>query len=126
MKKRALSLGTLLTAVLLAVALGWHAYAAGSTPRQQKGGAGTGLNPAALYSKSCASCHGKDGRGKTFKGRLTHARDLTNAAWQADVTDERLFNSINNGKGKMLAFGKKYSESDINALVAYVRHLEKK
>ncbi len=126
MKKRALSLSTLWIAALLALAFGWHAYAVNLAPRQQKGGAGTGLNPAALYSKSCASCHGKDGRAKTFKGKLTHARDLTNAGWQADVTDERLFNSINNGKGKMPAFGKKYSESDINALVAYVRHLEKK
>lgn len=126
MKKRALGLSMLLATTLSALAFGWHPSAASFARLQQKGGAGTGINPAALYSRSCASCHGKDGRAKTFKGKLTHARDLTNAGWQAEMTDERLFNSITNGKGKMPAFGKKYSESDINALVAYVRHLEKR
>ena len=51
-----------------------------------------------LYKKYCASCHGKDGRGKTFKGKLTHARDLTDRAWQDDMSDERFFNSIMKGK----------------------------
>jgi mono/diheme cytochrome c family protein len=45
-------------------------------------------------------------------------------AWQSGVTDERLFNSISNGKGKMPAFGKKFSESEINSLVKYVRTLK--
>ena len=79
-----------------------------------------------LYSKHCATCHGSDGRSKTFKGKLKHARDLTDAEWQARVSDERIFNSINNGRGsKMPAFEKKLSESQINALVGYVRQLKK-
>jgi mono/diheme cytochrome c family protein len=78
------------------------------------------------YDAKCAKCHGKDGRGKTMKGRLTHARDLTTAQWQNDVTDERLFNSISNGRGKkMPEFKKELSEADIDALVAYVRRLKK-
>jgi mono/diheme cytochrome c family protein len=78
------------------------------------------------YDAKCAKCHGKDGRGKTMKGRLTHARDLTAAQWQNDVTDERLFNSISNGRGKkMPGFKKELSEADIDALVAYVRRLKK-
>ena len=78
------------------------------------------------YDAKCAKCHGKDGRGKTLKGRLTHARDLTIAEWQNDVTDERLFNSISNGRGKkMPGFKKGLSEADIDALVAYVRRLRK-
>ena len=78
-----------------------------------------------LYSKHCATCHGNDGRARTFKGKLKHARDLTDAEWQARVSDERIFNSINNGRGKMPDFEKKLSESQINALVGYVRHLKK-
>jgi mono/diheme cytochrome c family protein len=78
------------------------------------------------YDVKCAKCHGKDGRGKTLKGRLTHARDLTPGQWQNDVTDERLFNSISNGRGKkMPSFKKELSEADIDALVAYVRRLKK-
>jgi len=77
-----------------------------------------------LYTKYCASCHGKDGRGKTFKGKLTHARDLTDRAWQDDMSDERFFNSIMKGKKKMPAFSKKMSEQEIDALVSYVRTLK--
>ncbi|HEV7796604.1 MAG TPA: cytochrome c [Pyrinomonadaceae bacterium] len=80
---------------------------------------------AELYGKNCASCHGKDGRAKTFKGKLKHARDLADAEWQARVSDERIFNSIMNGKGKMPAYGKKLSEQEINGLATYVRGLKK-
>lgn len=77
-----------------------------------------------LYAKRCASCHGKDGRAKTFKAKFNHARDLTNEAWQNEASDERIFNSILNGRGKkMPAFGKKLSEQEINSLVAYIRTL---
>ena len=78
-----------------------------------------------LFEKHCDTCHGKDGQAKTFKAKFNHARNLTDPTWQAEVTDERLFNSISNGKGKMPAWGKKLSEAQIKALVAYVRKLKK-
>ena len=84
-----------------------------------------GRDAAAIYAKSCATCHGKDGRAKTFKAKFNHARNLTDAAWQADVSDERIYNSISNGRGKMPAFGKKLSEEEINGLVAYVRRFKR-
>ena len=80
---------------------------------------------ASLFNSKCAKCHGHDGRSKTMRGKFTHARDLTDASWQNEVTDERLFNSISNGKGKMPAFKKKITDSDIDALVSYVRRLKK-
>lgn len=80
---------------------------------------------ATIYNRQCVSCHGRDGRGRTRKGRQTHARDMTDASWQDDVSDERLFNSISNGRGKMPAFRKKISENDIDALVAHVRRMRK-
>ena len=78
-----------------------------------------------IYNRQCVSCHGRDGRGRTRKGRQTKARDMTNASWQDDVSDERLFNSISNGRGKMPAFRKKISENDVDALVAYVRRMRR-
>jgi mono/diheme cytochrome c family protein len=78
-----------------------------------------------LFEKHCDTCHGKDGQAKTFKAKFNHARNLTDAKWQAEVSDERLFNSISNGKGKMPAWGKKLSEAQINSLVAYVRSLKR-
>lgn len=80
---------------------------------------------AELYLKKCASCHGKDGRAKTFKAKFNSARNLADPEWQARVSDERIFNSITNGKGKMPNFGKKLSELEINSLVVYVRGLKK-
>ena len=80
----------------------------------------------ATFESKCAKCHGKDGRAKTFRGKLLHARDMTEASWQNEVTDERLFNSINKGRGKnMPAYGKKLSEDQIDALVGYVRQFKR-
>lgn len=78
-----------------------------------------------LYSKNCASCHGRDGRAKTFKAKLNHARNISDPEWQERVSDERIFNSVMNGKGKMPAYGKKLSEQEIDTLVTYVRGLKK-
>jgi mono/diheme cytochrome c family protein len=76
---------------------------------------------AELYSKHCASCHGKDGRAKTFKAKFNHARNLTEPGWQEAVSDERIFNSISNGRQKMPAFAKKITQAEIDSLVLFVR-----
>ena len=60
-----------------------------------------------------------------MRGRLTHSRDLTSGEWQNDVSDERIYNSISNGKGKMPAFKKSLTDSQIDELVNYVRRLRK-
>ena len=98
-------------------------YSANAT--SQKNTSQKSVDASVLFEKHCDTCHGKDGRAKTFKAKFNHARNLTDAKWQAEVSDERLFNSISNGKGKMPAWGKKLSEAQINALVAYVRSLKK-
>jgi len=79
---------------------------------------------ASLFNSECATCHGRDGRGKTKRGRQMHSRDITNPEWQNDVSDERIFNSISRGKGKMPAF-KKLSDAQIDSLVTYVREFRK-
>jgi len=79
----------------------------------------------ATFDSKCASCHGKDGRARSLHARHVHARDMTDASWQNEVTDERLFNSITKGKGKMPAFGKKLSEDQIDGLVRYVRQFKR-
>lgn len=78
-----------------------------------------------LYSRNCARCHGKDGRAKGLKAKAVGARNLADAQWQDRVSDERIFNSINNGKGKMPAYGKKLSEAEVDSLVSFVRRLKK-
>ena len=100
------------------------AHTAESSPQNKN--ATQAVRPAGvLFAKHCDTCHGKDGQAKTFKAKFNHARNLTDASWQANVTDEHLFNSISNGRGKMPAFGKKLSTAEINSLVDYVRSLKK-
>lgn len=114
-----LTIGVVLFALAVLIS-GSRTYAGTETSVATAGDAKT------TFDAKCAKCHGKDGQGKTMRGRLTHARDLTSAQWQNDVTDERLFNSISNGRGKkMPSFKKQFSEADIDALVAYVRRLKK-
>ena len=76
---------------------------------------------AATYAKYCVSCHGRDGRSRTAKAKRNHARNLADLEWQNRVSDERIFNSIMNGKGRMPEYSKKLSEQEIEALVSYVR-----
>ena len=80
-----------------------------------------------LYRKYCVSCHGSDGRAKTSKGKFSHARDLTEAQWQDEASDARIFNSIMNGRnvrGNMPAFSNKINEKEVDSLVNFVRGLK--
>src|SRR5688572_21668690 len=80
-----------------------------------------------LYRKHCVSCHGSDGRAKTSKGKFSHARDLTETQWHDEVSDERIFNSIMNGRnqrGNMPAFSDKINQKEAESLVNFVRRLK--
>ena len=74
-----------------------------------------------LFVENCATCHGQDGRAKTFHGRMVFAQNLTDPVWQASTTDAGIINAINTGPKAMPAFGKKLSTSEIAVLAAYVR-----
>ena len=80
------------------------------------------------YARYCVSCHGRDGTSQTKKGRFSHARNLTDGEWQDDVGDERLFNSIMNGRnvrGNMPAFSNKLNDQEAESLVSFVRRFRK-
>ena len=85
--------------------------------------------PAAqLFKKYCTECHGLDGRAQTKKGKYSHARDIADGTWQDEVSDERIFNSIMNGRnvrGNMPGFSKQITDEEADALVTYVRQLRK-
>ena len=87
-----------------------------------------GRGASQIYSKYCIVCHGRDGKSQTRKGKFNHARDLTDGEWQDDVSDERLFNSIMNGRnvrGNMPAFNDKLNEKEADSLVGFVRKFRK-
>lgn len=110
---RTCSLAFLVASILLAC------FAVSANQRNKRG-----RTAPELYSRHCAACHGPDGRAKTSKGKFSHARDLTEARWQEDVTDERIFNSIMNGRnvrGNMPAFSDTLNEKEVDSLVSFVR-----
>ncbi len=76
------------------------------------------------WVKQCASCHGRRGRGDGPSSTMVKARDLSQPAWQASVTDAHLSEVIRKGKDKMPAFN--LPDSIIEGLVQYVRGLEEK
>ena len=82
------------------------------------------------YEKSCAKCHGPDGKGQTKMGQKLGIKDYTDAAVQAGVTDEKAFKSIKEGlKDKedktLMKPAEGLSDDDIKALVKYVREFKK-
>jgi mono/diheme cytochrome c family protein len=84
---------------------------------------------AALYDKSCASCHGKDGAGATKMGKKAGAKDYTTAEGQKWTDAEgvkAILEGVKDGdKQKMKGFTGKVTEAEAKELVAYIRKFKK-
>jgi cytochrome c553 len=82
------------------------------------------------YDKTCAKCHGPDGKGQTKMGQKLSIKDLTDAKVQDGFTDEAAFKSIKEGlkdkEGKtQMKAAEGLSDDDIKALVKQVRTFKK-
>lgn len=82
------------------------------------------------YDKSCAKCHGKEGKGDTKMGQKLGIKDYTDAKVQAEMKDEAATKAIKEGlkdkEGKVLMKpAEDLSADDIKALVAYMRAFKK-
>ena len=84
---------------------------------------------AAIYNKSCASCHGKDGTGATKMGKKAGAKDYTTAEGQKWTDAEgvkAILEGVKDGdKTKMKGFTGKVTEAEAKELVAYIRAFKK-
>ncbi len=79
-----------------------------------------------IFKERCARCHGADGRGQTVIGDMLDVPDFTDKTWwKVGVADERLTESVRNGKGSMPKFGKKLTGQQIALIVSYVRRFDK-
>jgi cytochrome c553 len=81
------------------------------------------------WDKSCAKCHGPDGKGDTKMGKKLDIKDLTDAKLQGSLKDEEMLKAIKDGvkdgeKTKMKA-AEGLNDADMQALVKYVRTLKK-
>lgn len=82
------------------------------------------------YDKSCAKCHGPDGKGQTKMGQKLGIKDLTDAKVQDSFKDEQAFKAIKEGikdkDGKtLMKAAEGLSDDDIKALVKQVRSFKK-
>jgi mono/diheme cytochrome c family protein len=67
-----------------------------------------------LFDHSCAPCHGEDARGDEGPNLYDLAK-----------SDARIASIIKNGvKGEMPSFARKFSDADIQSLIAYLRTLK--
>ncbi|MCX6333334.1 MAG: cytochrome c [Bacteroidia bacterium] len=80
----------------------------------------------ALYTKNCASCHGKTGLGDGVKARALKdfPGDFSAAAFQ-NQTDGEHFYKTRAGKGEMPKYEGKLADEDIWNIVNYMRTFKK-
>ena len=81
------------------------------------------------WERHCAECHGRDGKGKTERGKDLGVKDYTDAKVQAETTPVKMLIAIRKGvkegeKTAMPAFGEKLSVDEIKELIRYVRALK--
>jgi cytochrome c553 len=87
---------------------------------------------AAEWNKTCAKCHGKEGKGDTKMGQKMGIKDYSKAEVQSQFTDEQLAAAIKNGAGTpkggstpMPAYGAKLTDTQIAELVKHIRSFKK-
>jgi cytochrome c553 len=81
------------------------------------------------WEKSCAKCHGPDGKGDTKMGKKLDIKDLTDSKYQATLKDDDMFKAIKEGikdgeKLRMKA-AEGLNDAEMKDLVSYVRALKK-
>ena len=84
----------------------------------------------ANYEKSCAKCHGADGKGETKMGKKMGAKDYTDAKVQDELKDEAAIKAIKEGlkdkEGKkLMGPAEDLSDAEIKDLVAFMRKFKK-
>lgn len=82
-----------------------------------------------LYDTKCASCHGKDGKGKPAMAKVfkvePKALDLTSEGI-AGKKDEELLKIIAEGKNKMPSYAKQLKAEEQKSVLRYMRSLAPK
>lgn len=90
--------------------------------------AASAANGGKLYSRNCAACHGKEGKGDGLAGAKLDPKpsNLTDAEWKHGPTDGEIFLVIHDGVKNtgMKAYGSRMTEHELWDLVNYVRALK--
>jgi mono/diheme cytochrome c family protein len=77
-----------------------------------------------IYNHKCAVCHGKDGLGKTMKGKQAHVKDVHENMKDSEAD---MIKVVTNGKGEnMDAYKGELTPQQIKDVVNYYRSLGQK
>jgi mono/diheme cytochrome c family protein len=106
-----------LIASLCILSVAGYAFVGRSTPAPVSAASEKGF--ASAYGTYCSSCHGRDGKANTAKGRELDADDLTTGKVQG-MSTARLTTIIKHGKGDMPAFPK-LSKAQISSIIRTVK-----
>jgi mono/diheme cytochrome c family protein len=114
---------TRLTALLGFATLAAACAVAGCSTGDDAGPA-VAVEPAVLYARMCARCHGADGRGDPeIKKTMPNVRDFHDPAFRVRASNDTIVSVMMAGKGQMPAFGSSLSVPKMQALSGYVRRL---
>ena len=114
---------TRVTTLLALVALAGVGAVAGCSTGDNAGPA-VAVEPAVLYARMCARCHGVDGRGDPeIKKTMPNVRDFQDPAFRARASTDAIVSVVMAGKGQMPAFAQSLSLPKMQALSGYVRRL---
>ncbi len=85
-----------------------------------------------LFGSKCGSCHGKDGKAQTEKGKKMVMRDMASEEFQK-TSDADMTKAINEGlkkekdgvKQEMDGYKEEIKAPEVEALVKYIREFKK-
>lgn len=85
-----------------------------------------------LFGSKCGSCHGKDGKAQTEKGKKMAMRDIASEDFQK-ISDADMTKAINEGlkkekdgvKQEMDGYKEEIKAPEVEALVKYLREFKK-
>lgn len=93
-------------------------FAFSFSPTLEAVSAESSISSRSLYNIHCASCHGRDGKANTPKGRETEADDITGG-----ISTAKTIRVVTNGRGDMPSFKRKLSAAQISSIARYVAKL---
>jgi len=76
------------------------------------------------FNTLCGRCHGSDGKGGVAPEGVNAPRNFCDRTFQASRTDDQLKQVIRMGKGAMPGFGNRFSDLDLQGLVAKIRSFD--
>jgi mono/diheme cytochrome c family protein len=79
-----------------------------------------------IFERKCASCHNRNGDGKTVTaGRFPYA-NLVDGVWRSDGSARAIERQIREGHDPMPKFEGKLTDEEIRQTVTYVRELSRR